>query len=330
MFWQIESRSILFRLLVGCFIIAIGFLFLSFLIASSGNNNIQAQSTDIQNDIFSGNFADDSNAVTASFAGIVREIGLTTYQIKDGANKSTKSMINTTYSVATTLGNSTSHGIKTTTSHINRGINYAGKITNKGISSAVSAPNRLISSITNIPLVKNFVRPSEYEDVSLIDPNSPELLVALVALPPAPENSKNANINASNNLGPIWPINGRVTTNFGVPHRPYQSIHTGMDISSGKHSGINPIKPFRSGKVIEVIKSKRGYGNHVLIDHGNGVISVYAHLYSMKVNVGQEVDINSVIGYEGSTGMSTGTHLHFEVRVNGKAANPRKFIANQP
>jgi murein DD-endopeptidase MepM/ murein hydrolase activator NlpD len=71
-------------------------------------------------------------------------------------------------------------------------------------------------------------------------------------------------------------------------------------------------------------------GNHVIVDHGNGVTSVYAHLHSISVQVGQDVTLDTTLGLEGSTGASTGTHLHFEIRVNGQAANPQQFISGQP
>ncbi len=207
-------------------------------------------------------------------------------------------------------------------------IGFLGETTGKGVSIVANIPGDAINSVTNTAIMKNIIRPSEYEEVALIDPNSPELLAALAVMPPKPENTNQPQ--PITETGPIWPINGRITTKFGVPHRPYQNTHTGLDISDGKRSGVTPIKPFRSGKVIETIKSRRGYGNHIIIDHGNGVTSVYAHLASITAKVGQEVTIYDSIGTEGSTGMSTGTHLHFEIRVNGKAANPFKFLDGQP
>jgi murein DD-endopeptidase MepM/ murein hydrolase activator NlpD len=68
----------------------------------------------------------------------------------------------------------------------------------------------------------------------------------------------------------------------------------------------------------------------LVIDHGGGLSSVYGHLYSISVKAGQMVDTNTVLGYEGSTGASTGTHLHFEIRVNGQPEDPKKFIPGLP
>jgi murein DD-endopeptidase MepM/ murein hydrolase activator NlpD len=68
----------------------------------------------------------------------------------------------------------------------------------------------------------------------------------------------------------------------------------------------------------------------VIVDHGNGVTSVYAHMDSIAVKTGQEVGLDTVLGIEGTTGVSTGPHLHLEIRVNGQAANPRQFIDGNP
>lgn len=127
-----------------------------------------------------------------------------------------------------------------------------------------------------------------------------------------------------------WPIQGLVTTEFGVPHRPWQKTHTGMDISSRARSGITDIKAFRGGTVINTIRQRGGYGNHIIIDHGNGLISLYAHMYSISAVEGQQVRPGDSIGKEGSTGTSTGTHVHFEIRQDGKPVNPRKYIAGNP
>jgi murein DD-endopeptidase MepM/ murein hydrolase activator NlpD len=103
-----------------------------------------------------------------------------------------------------------------------------------------------------------------------------------------------------------------------------------MDISSGKASGVTVVKPIKPGRVIETVKSSKGLGNHVILDHGSGVTSIYAHFATISVKEGQTVDKNTPLGSEGSTGLSTGPHLHLEIRVNGQAADPRHFINGRP
>lgn len=130
--------------------------------------------------------------------------------------------------------------------------------------------------------------------------------------------------------GKGWPISGKVTTEFGVTHQPWQARHTGLDISSGARSGVTPITMFREGTVVKAQRMYGGYGNHVVVDHGSGLTSLYAHLYSFSVTVGQQVRPGDVIGKEGSTGASTGTHLHFETLVNGTPVNPRQYFSGSP
>lgn len=123
-----------------------------------------------------------------------------------------------------------------------------------------------------------------------------------------------------------WPMTGNITTKFGVRHWPYQPYHTGIDISDGQRSGVTPIRPFKPGKVTVAVSSRSGLGNHIVIDHGGGMTSVYAHLSTISVKSGQDVGNSATLGYAGSTGVSTGTHLHLEVKINGKPVNPLQFI----
>jgi murein DD-endopeptidase MepM/ murein hydrolase activator NlpD len=128
---------------------------------------------------------------------------------------------------------------------------------------------------------------------------------------------------------PQWPIHGSITTLFGAPDWPFQAIHTGIDISDGWHSGVTPIHPFKPGRVIAVLHTG-GLGNHVIVDHGEGMTSVYGHMAFTSVQVGQLVDESAVLGTEGSTGASTGTHLHFEIRINNSPVNPMLYIPGRP
>lgn len=133
----------------------------------------------------------------------------------------------------------------------------------------------------------------------------------------------------------IWPTKGAyaVSSPYGYrnPDISGWSFHGGTDIVTGKgnSSGV-PVIASASGTVIYVSKSYRGYGHQVLIDHGKGITTRYAHMKagSILVSVGQKVKQGQQIGRIGSTGNSTGPHLHFEVMVNGVKQNPNKYLKN--
>lgn len=190
-------------------------------------------------------------------------------------------------------------------------------------------PGNIIGAIARIPTVNELVTPAAASQIAAPTigqaPNAtppmqnPNLAAAAVA--PAPAQVDSAG---------VWPLHGQITTFFGVPHWPYQPIHTGIDISDGQRPGVTPIKPFKPGWVVDVVQSNVGLGNHVVVDHGSGITSVYAHLNSTTVQIGQQVDKTTLLGYEGSTGASTGTHLHFEIRLNGQPTDPHKYVAGQP
>ncbi len=110
-----------------------------------------------------------------------------------------------------------------------------------------------------------------------------------------------------------WPMN-----RFGLTSR-FSQGHPGLDLTDPKGT---PIKPIAEGKVIRIESYPFGYGKHVLIEHEKGAKSLYAHLSKMDVKEGQTVDKNTVIGEVGSTGWSTGNHLHLEIYQDGFAINP--------
>lgn len=122
-----------------------------------------------------------------------------------------------------------------------------------------------------------------------------------------------------------WPIQGRVTLEFGESDLPYQPFHTGIDIANKMDT---PITPFMDGTVVYAGEIFWGYGKHVIIDNGNHIQSIYAHLDKIYVYPGEKVQISDAIGAEGKTGWATGPHLHFQINVNGIPVNPRTFLGS--
>ncbi|MFQ5880830.1 MAG: murein hydrolase activator EnvC family protein, partial [Dehalococcoidia bacterium] len=126
------------------------------------------------------------------------------------------------------------------------------------------------------------------------------------------------------NSGFIWPVSGSITDGFGVP-RGGNAYHTGIDIDvpDGSHTAVAAAA---GGRVVFVAQRSYGYGYHVIIDHGDGFETLYAHLSSIAVEVGQQVSQGALIGYTGCTGYCTGEHLHFEVRKGGAPVNPLSYL----
>ena len=118
------------------------------------------------------------------------------------------------------------------------------------------------------------------------------------------------------------PISGTITSRFGARSSRRSSVHTGLDIAAPKGT---PIAAAAAGTVVYAA-SKGAYGNFIVINHGNGVQTYYAHCSAINVSVGQTVSQGQNIGAVGSTGNSTGPHLHLEVRVNGVAQNPQNYV----
>ena len=124
-----------------------------------------------------------------------------------------------------------------------------------------------------------------------------------------------------------WPVPGysRVSSPFGYRIHPVlgiKKLHTGIDIPAPTGT---PTVAVSSGTVI-YSGVQGSYGNTVMIQHDNGLVSLYAHNSSLVVNVGDKVKKGQVVAKIGSTGRSTGPHLHFEIRVNGTAQNPLNYL----
>lgn len=131
--------------------------------------------------------------------------------------------------------------------------------------------------------------------------------------------------NSASTVPSIWPVTGTITSEFGYRGNPIgggSGFHEGIDI--GVDYGV-PVRATAAGKVT-MAGWVDGYGNLVEIDHGNGFVTRYGHNSMLLVTVGQEVQAGSIISLAGSTGRSTGPHVHYEVRVNGSPTNPLLFL----
>lgn len=128
------------------------------------------------------------------------------------------------------------------------------------------------------------------------------------------------------NLPTMWAHLGKINNEFGFRRNPFggrsYEFHPGLDI--GGEKGDIVIAP--AGGVVVKAGWQGGYGNLIEVDHGNGLITRYGHLSKIEVQSGDVINRGQEIGLIGSTGRSTGPHLHFEIRLGDKAINPRRFL----
>lgn len=122
----------------------------------------------------------------------------------------------------------------------------------------------------------------------------------------------------------VLPVQGTISSRYGVSSRIRVSTHTGLDIAATTGTPINVV----SDGTVTFAGWSGSYGKLVKIDHGNGVETWYAHTSKMYVTVGEQVSAGETIAAVGSTGNSTGPHLHFEIRINGKTVNPQNYVYN--
>jgi len=123
----------------------------------------------------------------------------------------------------------------------------------------------------------------------------------------------------------VRPVPGAISSGFGPRIHPihgYSLMHNGVDMNAGSGQAIVSAS---SGTVI-FAGAKGGYGNTTMVDHGGGMVTLYAHQSKLAVSTGHSVKRGQTIGYVGSTGVSSGPHLHFEVRINGNPVNPAKYL----
>ncbi len=129
---------------------------------------------------------------------------------------------------------------------------------------------------------------------------------------------------------PDQPISTEINAQYPVPvvkfNQSFNFFHPGVDLDGVKG---DPIRPIMKGRIIARQFSRWAYGNAVVIEHEGGLQSLYGHLSKIYVFEGDEVDTRTIIGEMGSTGRSTGDHLHLEVHKNGRPINPRVFLGNR-
>jgi len=156
-----------------------------------------------------------------------------------------------------------------------------------------------------------YIQSKSFDDIIELAKNKSDMLAALPAIQPVSNKELR-----------------RMASGFGYRIHPIyktRKMHTGMDFSAKTGT---PIYATGDGKISKAKKSRRGYGNHVIIDHGYGYKTLYAHMKKYAVKKGQKVKRGEVIGYVGSTGTSVAPHLHYEVHKDGRKINPVNFYFN--
>ena len=125
----------------------------------------------------------------------------------------------------------------------------------------------------------------------------------------------------------IWPTHGWLSSSMGNRADPFtgeKDFHPGLDISADKG---DPVYATADGKVVNA-SAAGNYGNLVILEHGYGIETRYGHLSAFKVKVGEAVKRGDLLGLVGSTGRATSSHLHYEVRANGRILNPLQLLLN--
>ena len=319
-----------------------GLLMFSLLISVVNGNHRQAGNASTPASIFSTSMSDSPNVVTNAMGATVTGLGQAANSIDDAITNVSASIaraVTHSGTFATDSGKAIGHGVLTGVAFVARGIGgsiaFMGQAAGTGFAFLIHIPLSMLGYVSHTAVVSAAIKPTDNTPVPVIG-TPPAATVAksaavVPAKPVAQITPQPASPAIPSSPAPAWPIHGTITTYFGVPEWPYEAIHTGLDISDGRPAGVTPVKAFKPGRVIQTIRTPySGLGNHVIVDHGGGLTSVYGHLSSISVQVGQTVDNSTTLGFEGSTGVSTGTHLHFEIRVNGTPVNPLQYISGRP
>jgi Membrane proteins related to metalloendopeptidases len=177
----------------------------------------------------------------------------------------------------------------------------------------------------------DYSRPASSDDLALNSggPYSPEQLVGEDQEVEAQLKLIQTTSSAAN-LPTIWAHAGKINNEFGFRRNPFggrtYEFHNGMDVDGERGDSI--VAP--AGGTVTKAGWQGGYGNMVEIDHGNGLFTRYGHMSKVEVAVGDPVSRGVLIGFVGSTGRSTGPHLHYELRLGERPINPRRFLPQEP
>ena len=150
----------------------------------------------------------------------------------------------------------------------------------------------------------------------------------------APAASVYANAHALDHLSTaqFQPLETTTSTGFQFPLKDYSIsqcfswIHPGIDLDAELNA---PVYPVAEGKVKQIYRWSFGYGHHIIVDHGNTLESLYAHLSTAEVKLGDKVEKDTVLGRVGSTGWATGSHLHLEIHERGLPLNPLEILSQK-
>ena len=187
------------------------------------------------------------------------------------------------------------------------GVNRYKDLEGYNNSELIIATTKKIDQITK----QLYIQSKSFDDVIELAKNKANMLASIPAIQPV----SNKNLK-------------QMASGYGMRIHPIyktQQFHDGMDFTAKIGT---PIYATGNGKIEKVESSARGYGKYVIIDHGFGYKTLYAHMSKFKVTIGQKVNRGDIIGYVGNTGLSSAPHLHYEVHKHGKKINPINFYFN--
>lgn len=197
----------------------------------------------------------------------------------------------------------------------------------KTLEEAEKVVNDIKEEFANDDLELNLQINEKYtESIENVDTNSLEVATANVenGAKELKESKENENALAIvNNIKlSVLPVTGRITSRYGERSSLRRSTHTGLDIACNTGTDIKVV----SNGTVTFSGKKGSYGNLIIVDHGNGVETWYGHCSKLYAKVGDTITAGDVVAAVGSTGNSTGPHLHFEIRINGECVNPQSYV----